>query len=223
MALTPIVTDGTETGATSATKINTAFTQINTNTTNITTLTNDIVTNTANITTNTTDIAALDTRVTTNETGITDLDARVSTLELNTDTAIAVRGINPSPQALIANTPTKLIWMTDTIVDSGYSSLSFNIGANEFYVNETAIYKVFGTITFVAPTNDNLTFTLYNNGIPTNFQAYAVGKSNTQRVSVSWTAMESLSAGDILSIYVESDGTEVNVTYGNLVMERTSY
>lgn len=85
MALTPILTDGSETGSSAALKINAGFTQTDTNQTalqnvttrvtvneasivtngnSISTNTTNITTNTNNITTNTTDIAALQAEVT---------------------------------------------------------------------------------------------------------------------------------------------------------------
>ena len=69
-------------------------------------------------------------------------------------------------QTLVSNTPTKLQWMETVIVDAGNTDITYNIGNNEFYVNDTAVYKLRGTVTFVAPVNNIITLELYVDNTP---------------------------------------------------------
>lgn len=219
------------------TRIATNTTDIATNTTDIGTNTTDIADHETRITTNTSDISDLDTRLTsaeadivsnstnisTNTTDIADHETRLTDIESVTQTAVSVKAVNPPAQTLVPDTPTKLEWMETLIVDSGNGSISYDLGANEFYINADGIYKVYGVVTFVAPVNDILTIELYVDNLPTGFKTTHNGKGNTETITASWTGIEQFSVNDEISLYVESDGDEINITYANLSIEKTSY
>lgn len=216
MALIPIVTDGTETGATAATKINTCFSQTDINTTMISSIGDRVTANEISIT-------SIDGRVTTNETDIADHETRITNLEGQQNRAVAVRGVNRPEQTLTANTPTLLEWMDSIVVNSGGTYIAANLAQNEINILQAGVYKISGSITFTAPNNNIITLELYKDNLPTGFRFVETGKGATQTVTAAWTALESFDINDELSIYVTSTGTSITITYGNFAVEKTIY
>ena len=234
MSLMLIATDGTETGATAANKINAAISKVVANTividnhtTHITDLQNKTTTSETDInglngrltivepivTTNTNDI------VTINDT-ITALDTRLSGVESLSYTGIVVKGA--TTQTVEIDTPTKVQWMQTVVLDGGKTAITADLITQEFIFGEDGIYKIQGTINIQAPTDDEIILELYVNGTPSTSKQYIVGKGITKPVTTSWFLTESFTTNDTISLFVTSSGTTVDVSYANLTIEKTA-
>ena len=234
MSLMLIATDGTETGATAANKINAAISKVVANTividnhtTHITDLQNKTTTSETDIyelngrltivepivTTNTNDI------VTINDT-ITALDTRLSDVESLSYTGIVVKGT--TNQTVEIDTPTKVQWMQTVVFDGGKTAITADLITQKFIFGEDGIYKIQGTINIQAPTDDEIILELYVNGTPSTSKQYIVGKGITKPVTTSWFLTESFTANDTISLFVTSSGTTVDVSYANLTIEKTA-
>ena len=220
MSLLLIATDGTETGATAANKINNAITATDNNTQQISTNKLDIIslndrTSTFNDTIN--DLAV---RTSATEKNLSNINTRLSGVERLSYTCIVVKGA--TTQTVAIDTPTKLQWMQTVVLDGGKTAITADLITQEFIFGEDGIYKIQGTINIQAPTDDEIILELYVNGTPSTSKQYIVGKGITKPVTTSWFLTESFTTNDTISLFVTSSGTTVDVSYANLTIEKTA-
>ena len=220
MSLMLIATDGTETGATAANKINNAITATDNNTQQISTNKLDIIslndrTSTVNDTIN--DLAV---RTSATEKNLSNINTRLSGVERLSYTGIVVKGT--TTQTVEIDTPTKVQWMQTVVLDGGKTAITADLITQEFIFGEDGIYKILGTINIQAPTDDEIILELYVNGTPSTSKQYIVGKGITKPVTTSWFLTESFTTNDTISLFVTSSGTTVDVSYANLTIEKTA-
>ena len=205
MSLMLIATDGTETGATAAKKINNAITET--------------ANNTQQISTNKLDIISLNARTSTSEMNLSNINTRLSVVESLSYTGIVVKGT--TNQTVEIDTPTKVQWMKTVVLDGGKTAITADLITQKFIFGKNGIYKIQGTINIQAPTDDEIILELYVNGTPSTSKQYIVGKGITKPVTTSWFLTESFRTNDTISLFVTSSGTTVDVSYANLTIEKT--
>ena len=206
MSLMLIATDGTETGATAAKKINNAITET--------------ANNTQQISTNKLDIISLNARTSTSEKNLSNINTRLSGVESLSYTGIVVKGA--TTQTVAIDTPTKVQWMQTVVLDGGKTAITADLITQKFIFGKNGIYKIQGTINIQAPTDDEIILELYVNGTPSTSKQYIVGKGITKPVTTSWFLTESFTTNDTISLFVTSSGTTVDVSYANLTIEKTN-
>ena len=206
MSLMLIATDGTETGATAAKKINNAITET--------------ANNTQQISTNKLDIISLNARTSTSEKNLSNINTRLSGVESLSYTGIVVNGT--TNQTVEIDTPTKVQWMKTVVLDGGKTAITADLITQKFIFGKNGIYKIQGTINIQAPTDDEIILELYVNGTPSTSKQYIVGKGITKPVTTSWFLTESFTTNDTISLFVTSSGTTVDVSYANLTIEKTA-
>ena len=220
MSLMLIVTDGTETGATAAKKINNAITATANNTQQISTNKLDIISLNARTSTVNDTINDLTARTNATEKNLSNINTRLSGVESLSYTGIVVKGT--TNQTVEKDTPTKLQWMQTVVLYGGKTAITSDLINQEFIFGEDGIYKIQGTINIQAPTDDEIILELHVNGTPSTSKQYIVGKGITKPVTTSWFLTESFTTNDTISLFVTSSGTTVDVSYANLTIEKTA-
>jgi hypothetical protein len=222
MALTHILTDGSETGLTAANKINASFTQVDINTNDITLNTANVSTNATNIATNTANILALDGRVTTNETDITTLENQVI--------APAIGFLILAPQAeqtLVANTFTKVAWNEPDInvfLNNGGTDIEYDNINQRILVKTAGTYRILGTANFTATSNDWVDFNLFIDNINIGLNIHNQALGDTHPIPISFNLSIPFTGLDNeVEIYARSTGTDITMTNINFTIEKLPY
>ena len=219
MSLMLITTDGTETGATAAKKINNAITATANNTQQISTNKLDIISLNARTSTVNDTINDLTARTNATEKNLSNINTRLSGVESLSYTGIVVKGT--TNQTVEKDTPTKVQWMQTVVLYGEKTAITSDLITQKVIFGKNGIYKIQGTINIQAPTDDEIILELYVNDTPSTSKQYIVGKGITKPVTTSWFLTESFKTNDTISLFVTSSGTTVDVSYANLTIEKT--
>ena len=214
MALIHITTNGTETGLTAATKINTSFTKV------------DLIQTSSGLETNGSYIADQTTNYLAGASSLKGADKLLDTkiFELTqVEPCVSVLGGVKPTQPLTPNSPSLLNWMDSYVINQGNGSISANIPGNMFAPLTEGIYKIEGNIVLTAPNNDVVKIELYKNGVATGHYSTEVGKGESNTITLSYNLYAPFLTNEYLSLYVTSNGNAVTVKGGNMTMIKTKY
>lgn len=170
--------------------------------------------NADNISTNTTNIS-------TNTVNLGLLTNRVTTLENFKDPSVAIQGGIQPTQTLVGGTPEKINWMDNAVINYG-TDIAGDIANDQFTINSNGIYKIEGVVTLTAPNNDEVKIELYKNNLPTGAYFVDTGKGATT-LHASYLFATPLVTSDILSLYVVSTGTTVDIKAVFMSVTKTKY
>lgn len=193
---------------------------------------NTNITNLNNDKTETSVTTTLSNRVTTTEgdvstltTNLSTTDGKVDVLEDKVDSLTSVLGVQrttPYVQNVVANVPELLTCFESKVLDNG-TDLSVNLGTNIITINNTKVYRLEGVVNVGIDTNSWVKITLYKNNVPTPFMAYVNGIGIDKPLSMSYITITPFEAGDELSLYVESEDTQVKIHSMTMSLEATPY
>lgn len=125
-----------------------------------------------------------------------------------------------TPQALSNGVAEKLTWYDSEIATRG-TDITHSLPVQEINILTSGIYRIMGTITFEYASGVSVEFSLYKNGTPSGFSNTATGEGSNDPVSVPYIGVSSLSAGDVLSIYVTaSSSNSITVNRSSVVIEK---
>lgn len=143
---------------------------------------------------------------------VTEADISSSIFAIGTSTAKAT-------QTVVEDTPEKLVWMTQVYVGLG-DDMEENISTNEITILNSGTFKLGGTINTHSPINDVVSITLYVNGNPTPLKSEVIGRGDNTTSTFVYFGAVGLNSADVITLWVESTGTEVTVDAASVVLEK---
>lgn len=168
-----------------------------------------------------------------------DVEAKLDTAFSNIDSAMVVNDANEAAiatmntcisvltttpktaQTLVASTPTKLEYMTTSLVSNGGTAMSHTLSTHNIVILEAGIYRMHGSINLDIPVGDDVTVELYVNGVASGMKQSETGKNTS--ITFSYGFMNSFAINDDLTIYVTSSGTTVTVEAASVTIEKTNF
>ena len=124
-------------------------------------------------------------------------------------------------QTLVAGTPTKLVWIIDDTIKIG-TDIAYNATLDNITIATSGVYKIGGAVSLEAASGDVLDIHLRVNDVETPYCNQATGKGAGKPVSISYYSAVAFNSSDVLTLYIESSGTSIEVQTANMVVEKIS-
>jgi len=148
---------------------------------------------------------------------ITALDTRIDNLEV-VKSLIAVGTSTTLTAQTISSTPSKLVFISNEQLKCG-TKFTSNVLDNSITVSSNVTCTVGGTITVQDGVGNIVTIEMYVNGLPTG-NLYSIETQGASKpVSLSYYGVASFNTADVITLYVYSTGTSIQVTKSSLVIE----
>ena len=161
--------------------------------------------------------AGFESRVSTNESDIEQLQLDVLPLSV-----LSVGSQSSLPtQALVANVPAKLEWITAATLTNG-TAISYSANTNEITVLKAGVYKIYGTMSFDIDNNHHIEVELYVNGVASGMKNTVSGMNNFSS-TIPYIGISTFNTNDVLSLYITSTDNSIVVDYANVIVEETNY
>lgn len=148
---------------------------------------------------------------------IVSLDTRVDTLEVvkgllsvGTNTELAPQSVN--------DTPTKLIFMSSEQLKCG-TKFTSNVLNNSVTVGSNVTCSIGGSITIKASAGNLISIEMYVNGIATGNANSMEAQGTSKPISLTYYGIAQFNAADVITLYVSSTGSSIQITKSSFVIE----
>lgn len=166
-------------------------------------------------TTQTSRLDAIDTLNTTQNTRLTQIE-NIGVTQVLAATAL--------PAISVTTTPTKLTFFSSIPLQVGTATTA-NLSLQDVTINTNGVYKVSGNIILEFPQTDSLSIQLYKNGLPFTPEFNQQGLGAGKPINMGYTAVASLVATDVLTMYIKSLTATFTATIdaSSVLIEKTHY
>lgn len=165
---------------------------------------------------------AFDLRLDTLEMVGADLVGKVQALE-NTG-VLSVGALGALAVQSITTTYEKLTYFTSVVFESSYSVAAENIVDQETTITYNGVYKIYGDITFYAPSNSAIFIQMFINGVahPGEYQVQGLGTGKP--VTITAHPIVPLIANDVVTFNVKADSSiNITVVSSSITFEKTRF
>jgi hypothetical protein len=145
------------------------------------------------------------------------LDTRVDTLEVVKSLLAAGTNTELAPQS-VSDTPTKLIFMSSEQLKCG-TKFTSNVLNNSITIGSNVVASIGGSVTIKASTGNLVSVEMYVNGIATGSINSMEAQGTSKPISLTYYGVANFNAADVITLYVSSTGSSIQITKSSFVLE----